>query len=67
MNPELDDTEKAALIELLCDTIERDRFPRSPRLWPYQAILLKLGVGTTHGPEPYLAPKPPIEQSRVPS
>ena len=31
MNLELDDNEKAALVELLRDTIERDRFPLSPR------------------------------------
>lgn len=39
--------------------IERSRFPRSPRLRPYNTILLKLGVGTTHGPEPLPAPKLP--------
>jgi hypothetical protein len=28
---DLDDDEKAAVVELLLDTIERDRFPLSPR------------------------------------
>jgi hypothetical protein len=54
---DLTDDEKAALIELLCETIEGSRFPLSPRLRPYKAILLKLGVGSTHR-EPYPAPKP---------
>jgi hypothetical protein len=31
MSLDLDDSEKAALIELLSDTIERDRFPLPPR------------------------------------
>jgi len=34
MNLELDDAERAASVELLCDTIEGSRFPRSPRLRP---------------------------------
>ena len=36
---------KAALIELLCDPIEHDRFPRSPRLRPCKAILFEARRG----------------------
>jgi len=32
VNLDLSDDEKAALIELLCDMIERDRFPLPPRI-----------------------------------
>jgi len=33
------------MFELLSDTIEGGGFPRSPRRWPYRAILLKLAIG----------------------
>lgn len=42
----LDDNEKAALIELLLDTIERDHFPLSPRMKRLRGILAKLGIGS---------------------
>ncbi len=38
------DTEKAALIELLRGTIDRDRFPLSPRIRLLRNILEKLGI-----------------------
>jgi len=40
--PELDDTDKAILAELLRETIERDRFPLSPRMRSLKVILAKL-------------------------
>ena len=40
--PELDNGDKAILIELLRDTIERDRFPLSPKIKSLRAILAKL-------------------------
>ncbi len=49
MNLELDDDEKAALIELLCDTIERDRFPLSPRLKRLRGIPGEDGGGLGPG------------------
>jgi hypothetical protein len=38
----LDDTDKATVAELLRETIERDRFPLSPRIKSLKAILDKL-------------------------
>ena len=59
---DLDDTERAALIELLVDAIERDRFKLSPRVKMLRAILGKLGVGSAPA-MPYPPPKPPGEPS----
>jgi hypothetical protein len=42
MNLDLSDEETAALRELLRQTIEGDRFPLSPRLRAYKAILAKI-------------------------
>ncbi len=56
--PELDDTDKAILAELLRETIERDRFPLSPRNKSFKAILAKLDPPTPR-PEQYPPPKPP--------
>jgi hypothetical protein len=49
---ELDEGEKAALVELLKRTIAADPFPMSPRVRQLRAILEKLE------PQPYPAPKP---------
>jgi hypothetical protein len=43
---DLDDNERAALVELLSNTINRDRFPLSPRVKPLRGILAKLGIGS---------------------
>lgn len=59
---DLDDAERAALITLLADTIERDRFPLSPRIKTLRAILAKLGVGSAPA-MPCPPPKPPGEPS----
>jgi hypothetical protein len=62
MTPDLTDDEKAALVELLCETIERDRFPLSPRVRGIKAILAKLDPPAPR-PEPIPPPKPPGERS----
>jgi hypothetical protein len=48
---ELDDTDKAIMAELLRETIERDRFPMSPRLRALQRVLDKLDLPAPR-PEP---------------
>jgi hypothetical protein len=62
MTLDLDPDEKAALVELLTDAIERDRFPLSPRMKRLRGILAKLGIGSAPA-VPYDAPKPPGERS----
>jgi hypothetical protein len=60
--PDLTDDDKAILIELLRETIERDRFPLSPRVRSFKEILAKLDPPAPR-PEPLPAPKPPGERS----
>jgi hypothetical protein len=55
---DIDNDEKAALIGLLREVIERDRFPLSPRVKRLRGILGKLGVGSVPAML-YAAPKPP--------
>jgi hypothetical protein len=62
MTPDLIDDDKAILAELLRETIERDRFPFSPRVRSYKAILDKLAPPALRS-EPTPAPKPPGERS----
>jgi hypothetical protein len=50
MQPNLTPDEHAALIELLRDTIDRDRFPMSPRMKLLRSILEKLGIRSTLAP-----------------
>jgi hypothetical protein len=47
MPVEFTDDEKAALIELLRDTIDRDRALMSPRIKLLRSILEKLGIRST--------------------
>ena len=58
--PELNLTadERAALIELLRDTIDRDRFPMSPRMKLLRSILEKLGIRSTLLGVPSPSPTP---------
>jgi hypothetical protein len=60
----LDDSEKAALVELIRDTIAADRFPLAPRIKILRAILAKLAPQPPR-PEPLPPPKPPGERSVV--
>jgi hypothetical protein len=62
MTLDLTDDDRAALIELMREAIERDRFPLSPRVTRLRAILAKLGVGSAPA-MPDDAPKPPGERS----
>jgi hypothetical protein len=62
--PELDDADKTILIELLRETIERDRFPLSPRIRSLKAILAKLAPPVPR-PEQHPPPKPPGQPSMV--
>ena len=55
---DLTDDERAALIALLKGTIDRDRFPLSPRIRLLRSILEKLGIRSTLAiPSPGPAPK----------
>jgi hypothetical protein len=53
MTFDLTDEETAALVRLLSDTIENDRYPLSPRVQLLKAILAKIR------PEPAREPLPP--------
>jgi hypothetical protein len=64
MTPDLTDDDKATLADLLRETIERDRFPLSPRVRSLKAILAKLNPPAPP-PERLPAPKPPGERSVV--
>jgi hypothetical protein len=61
---DLTDDETAALIELLRGTIDRDRFPLSPRIRQLRAILTKIEPPAPRA-APYPAPKPIGEPSMV--
>ena len=50
MNLDLDDVETCALLSLLIETIEADRYPMSPRIRLLRQILAKFGP---------MAPPPP--------
>jgi hypothetical protein len=55
MNLDLTDAETTALRHLLRQTIDGDRFPLSPHLRPYKAILAKI----ESPPKPAPTPVPP--------
>jgi hypothetical protein len=59
---ELDDAEKAALVELLKQAIAADPFPLSPRVRTLRGILDKL-----QPPSPRAEPLPPPKPSGTPS
>ena len=61
---DLDDDERAALVELLTGEMKGTRYPLSPRLRPLKSLLAKLGVGSTHATV-YPPPKPPGQPSSV--
>ena len=62
MTPDLPDDDKAIRANLLRETIERDRFPLSPRVRRLKAILAKLDPPAPRS-EPIPPPKPPGERS----
>jgi hypothetical protein len=59
---DLDDIDKAALVELLRQVIASDPYPLSPRIRKLRMILDRLNPPR---PEPFPAPKPPREPSAV--
>jgi hypothetical protein len=62
MTPDLTDDDKATLAALLRETIAADRFPLSPRVKSFKAILAKLDPPAPRS-EPIPPPKPPGERS----
>lgn len=54
---DLTDDELAAVIAALKEKIDRDRYPRTPRLEPLWAALAKLDPSSVPRPA---APKPPL-------
>ncbi len=62
--PDLTDDDKAVIVELLRETVERDRFPLSPKVKRLKAVLAKLAPPAPR-PEPMPPPKPPGERSSV--
>jgi hypothetical protein len=57
MHLDLSDEETAALVRLLSDTIDRDRYPLSPRILTLKSILSKI--------EPQHHPSPGCDERRV--
>jgi hypothetical protein len=55
---DLTDEEQAAVIWALRSTIDRDRYPRSPRLAPFRSALAKLDPASVLGPLPERKPLP---------
>jgi hypothetical protein len=64
MTPDLTGDDKAILVELLRETIDRDCFPLSPRIKSLKAVLAKLDPQPPR-PEPLPPPKPPGQPSMV--
>ncbi len=62
--PDLTEADKAILIELLRETIQRDRVRLSPRIKSLAAVLIKLDPPAPK-PEPLPPPKSPGERSVV--
>jgi hypothetical protein len=60
MTPDLTEEETAALIRLLRNTIDEDRYPSSPRIQLLMAILGKFR------PEPAREPLPPLKRDQPP-
>src|SRR5260370_10356655 len=61
MTPDLTDDDKVTLAGLLRETIERDRFPLSPRVRSFTVILAKLDPPAPRS-TPIPPPKPPRER-----
>jgi hypothetical protein len=65
MTLDLTDNEKAALVELLRETIDRDRFPLSPRITQLRAILAKLDPPAPRPTALQATPNPRSRQGAV--
>ncbi|MBV8525698.1 MAG: hypothetical protein JOY71_26900 [Acetobacteraceae bacterium] len=64
MHLELTDEETFALLNLLTETIENDRYPLSPRIQTLRGILTKFG---SRAPAPPPPARPPTPDERDPS
>jgi hypothetical protein len=62
---DLTEDDKAALIELLRDTVDRDRSLTSPRIRKLQAILAKLAMELPEPPRPTALQATPNPRSRL--
>lgn len=58
---DLTDDELAATIAALKEKLDRDRYPRAPRLEPFRAALAKLDPRSV--PRPVTPPRPPLPQA----
>ena len=63
MQHDLDDEQTPALLNLLIDTIEADRYPFSPRIWVLREIPAKFGPMAPPTPPPA---RPPTPEERDP-
>jgi hypothetical protein len=57
---DLDADELAAVIAALKEKLDRDRYPRAPRLEPFRAALAKLNPASVPKPA---TPRPPLPQA----
>jgi len=64
MHFDLSDEETFALLHLLTETIENDRYPLSPRIQTLRSILAKFGPMAPAPPPPA---RPPTPEERDPS
>ena len=64
MRLDLTDEETFALLNLLTETIENDRYPLSPRIQTLRGILAKFGP---IAPAPPPSARPPTPEERDPS
>jgi hypothetical protein len=60
---DLDEEERQEMARLLRQAIDGDRYPLSPRVRRWKAMLSKLDPPATSRPVPYPAPKPSGEPS----
>ena len=65
MTLDLTDEETLALLNLLVETIEADRYPYSPRIRVLQAILAKCGEIGGLPPELCASAAPEVDHSRI--
>ena len=63
MTPKLTEEHRANLARFLCEAIEADRYPLSPRVSRLKALLAKIDPR----PAPAVAPLPPPKSSGRPS
>jgi hypothetical protein len=62
---DLDDEELAAVIAALREKLDRDRYPRAPRLEPFRAALAKLDPASApRAPAPPRGPLPQASRTR---